>query len=198
MIIKNIWNHHLEYSFFNVPKNQGATGRWFPTLSECRLETQRTFLLRCKALSARFSAYGQLGVPLTYVYPWYLLCSLGILGDYNPQIPLYRAYITGFPMTGYVGIGVRPCLSPEKSGWIPWYNDSKKLMAHRRPGIPGDTGETCHLLLGEKSVFRIPWFRTGTIISRDSGLVQLFQIYIGIHFQKLTCLWVRSTPNKRE
>ena len=25
---------------------------------------------------------GQLGVPLT-VYPWYLLCSLGILGDYN-------------------------------------------------------------------------------------------------------------------
>ena len=26
---------------------------------------------------------GQLGVPLT-VYPWYLLCSLGILEDYNP------------------------------------------------------------------------------------------------------------------
>ena len=26
---------------------------------------------------------GQLGVPLT-VYPWYLLSSLGILGDYNP------------------------------------------------------------------------------------------------------------------
>ena len=26
---------------------------------------------------------GQWGVPLT-VYPWYLLCSLGILGDYNP------------------------------------------------------------------------------------------------------------------
>ena len=26
---------------------------------------------------------GQLGVPLT-VYPWYLLCFLGILGDYNP------------------------------------------------------------------------------------------------------------------
>ena len=29
---------------------------------------------------------GQWGVPLT-VYPWYLLCSLGILGDYNPYIP---------------------------------------------------------------------------------------------------------------
>ena len=29
------------------------------------------------------SLKGQLGVPLT-VYPWYLLCSLGILGDYNP------------------------------------------------------------------------------------------------------------------
>ena len=26
---------------------------------------------------------GELGVPLT-VYPGYLLCSLGILGDYNP------------------------------------------------------------------------------------------------------------------
>ena len=26
---------------------------------------------------------GQLGGPLT-VYPWYLLCSLGILGDSNP------------------------------------------------------------------------------------------------------------------
>ena len=25
---------------------------------------------------------GQLGLSLT-VYPWYLLCSLGILGDYN-------------------------------------------------------------------------------------------------------------------
>ena len=24
---------------------------------------------------------GQLGVPLMYVYPWYLLCSRGILGD---------------------------------------------------------------------------------------------------------------------
>ena len=29
------------------------------------------------------SLKGQLGVPLT-VYPWYLVCSLGILGDYNP------------------------------------------------------------------------------------------------------------------
>ena len=26
---------------------------------------------------------GQLSVPLT-VYPWYLVCSLGILGDYKP------------------------------------------------------------------------------------------------------------------
>ncbi len=29
------------------------------------------------------SLKGQLDVPLT-VYPWYLLCSLGILRDYNP------------------------------------------------------------------------------------------------------------------
>ena len=33
---------------------------------------------------------GQLGIPLT-VYPWYLSCSLGILGD-------YRAYI-GIPLS---------------------------------------------------------------------------------------------------
>ncbi len=39
--------------------------------------------------TSQLSIKGQLGVPLT-VYPWYLLCSLGILGDYNP---LYRAYI---------------------------------------------------------------------------------------------------------
>ena len=37
----------------------------------------------------------QLGVPLT-VYPWYLLillCSLGVLGDYNPIYTQHRAYI---------------------------------------------------------------------------------------------------------
>ena len=28
-------------------------------------------------------------------------------------IGIYRAYITGFPIPGYVGIGVHPCLSPE-------------------------------------------------------------------------------------
>ena len=33
------------------------------------------------------------GVPLA-VYPWYLLCSFGILGDYNPFLyTLYRSYI---------------------------------------------------------------------------------------------------------
>ncbi len=33
------------------------------------------------------------GVPLT-VYLWYFLCSLGILGDYNPSIPtIYGSYI---------------------------------------------------------------------------------------------------------
>ncbi len=36
---------------------------------------------RCCRASVIFK--GQLGVPLT-VYPLYLLCSLGILGDYNP------------------------------------------------------------------------------------------------------------------
>jgi len=45
---------------------------------------------------------GQLGVPLT-VYSWYLLCSLRILGDYNPYIPTTHniGLIEGF------SIGVR-------------------------------------------------------------------------------------------
>ncbi len=34
---------------------------------------------------------GQLGIPLT-VYPWYLLCSLGILGD-NLPINTHYYYI---------------------------------------------------------------------------------------------------------
>ena len=37
----------------------------------------------CVWVSQLFNFKGQVGVPLT-VYPWYLLCSLGILGDYNP------------------------------------------------------------------------------------------------------------------
>ena len=45
------------------------------------------------------------GVPLTYVYPWYLLCSrMGFLGTITHKYPIYRAYSSGFPMTGYVGI----------------------------------------------------------------------------------------------
>ena len=44
------------------------------------------------------------GIPLTYVYPWYLLCStLGFLGIRMHKYPLYRAFLEQFPMTGYVG-----------------------------------------------------------------------------------------------
>ena len=53
---------------------------------------------------------GQWGVPLT-VYPWHLLCFLGILGDYNPYIPLYRAYF-GVSHRGTL-VGVHPT--------IPWF-----------------------------------------------------------------------------
>ncbi len=55
---------------------------------------------------------GQLGVPLA-VYPWYLLCSLGILGDYNfitHKYPLYRAW-KGISHRGVL-VGVHPT--------IPW------------------------------------------------------------------------------
>ena len=38
------------------------------------------------------------------------------MGAITHIYPLYRAYSSGFPMTGYVGIGVHPCLSPELTG----------------------------------------------------------------------------------
>ena len=37
----------------------------------------------CVSIQKTIEIKGQLGVPLT-MYPWYLLCSVGILGDYNP------------------------------------------------------------------------------------------------------------------
>ena len=40
---------------------------------------------QCTHLNFASEFKGQLGVPPT-VYPWYLLCSLGILEDYNPYI----------------------------------------------------------------------------------------------------------------
>ena len=45
----------------------------------------------------------------------FIVFNLGIL-EYNPEIPTwYRAYSSGFPMTGYVGIGgPHPCLSPDE------------------------------------------------------------------------------------
>ena len=46
---------------------------------------------------------GQLGVPLK-VYPWYLLCSLGVLGDYNPIYTQHRAYIGIFDRGTLVGV----------------------------------------------------------------------------------------------
>ena len=56
-----------------------------------------------------------LGVPLT-VYPWYSFCSPGILEQYNPQIPTIYGLYRDFPYGAHVGIGVHPCLSPEKTG----------------------------------------------------------------------------------
>ena len=45
-----------------------------------RVPNESTLRIRWQVLRIK----RQLGVPLTYVYPWYLLCSLGIFGDYNP------------------------------------------------------------------------------------------------------------------
>ena len=48
------------------------------------------------------------------VLPWYLLCSLGILGDEKThKYPRAIGLIEGFPMTGYVGPGgPHPCRTP--------------------------------------------------------------------------------------
>ena len=62
----------------------------------------------------------QLGVPLK-AYPWYLLCSLGILGDHLPinTHEQKRAYITGFPKKrGTLGPGA-PCNGISKTNTWP-------------------------------------------------------------------------------
>ncbi len=47
--------------------------------------------------------------------------SWQFLGIVTHTYPLYRAYITGFPMKGaHVGIGVHPCLSPFSPSPTPW------------------------------------------------------------------------------
>ena len=67
-------------NFFNqiIPNAHVQSALWS--------QFQHQVLLRIRAFLNR-SFKGQLGVPLT-VYPWYLLCSLGILGfiTYNPAI----------------------------------------------------------------------------------------------------------------
>ena len=50
-------------------------------MSFCALPQDLGYRVWRQARNVAFK--GQLGVPLT-VYPWHLLCSLGILGDYNP------------------------------------------------------------------------------------------------------------------
>ncbi len=61
------------------------------------------------------------------MYPWYFLCSLGILGDYDPSIPtiygLYRAY-TGISHRGTL-VGVHPT--------IPWHLAPRKEGPGRPP-----------------------------------------------------------------
>ena len=48
---------------------------------------------------------GQLGVPLT-VYPWYLLCPLGILGDFfTHKYPRDIGPIKEVPIRGTLGSG---------------------------------------------------------------------------------------------
>ena len=53
----------------------------------------------------------------------FVICCIYFRGWFHPthqgiiahKYPLYKAYISGFPIGGYVGIGVHHCLSPEPS-----------------------------------------------------------------------------------
>ena len=80
------------------------------------------------------------GVPLTYVYPWHLLCSLGILGIITHKHPLYRAYI-GISHRGTL-VGLHPTipwssLPPKSSRVVTSYLFSKKNIAQEQsPGKP--------------------------------------------------------------
>ena len=51
-----------------------------------RMDTCKSYRVQ---LPMKGNVKGQWGVPLT-VYPWYLLCSLGILGD---NLPINTHYI---------------------------------------------------------------------------------------------------------
>ena len=55
---------------------------------------------------------------------------LGITHKHPRAIGIYRAYISGFPMTGYVGIGVHPCLSPDGLFVVPL------LAIFKNPRLP--------------------------------------------------------------
>ena len=66
-----LWNNTMFWGTWRMTVSPGRKKYPFP------IQTSQ-------GLKKRNSSFkGQLGVPLT-VYPWNLLCSLGILGDYNP------------------------------------------------------------------------------------------------------------------
>ena len=95
------YTHHLKRFFSSI-------AFWicelFSLTHSCALPSQeKPLFLNHVTLCHSQNIKGQLGVPLT-VYPWYLLCSLGILGDYNPWISTIYGYI-GISHRGYVGRG---------------------------------------------------------------------------------------------
>ena len=72
---KNIWNT-VAKDFQNYVQQPRYCG---PSILPSLLVSKK---IGSRERIAEKTFKGQLGVPVT-VYPWYLLCSLGILGDYN-------------------------------------------------------------------------------------------------------------------
>ena len=62
------------------------------------------------ALGENILSQGTVGCTPNNVPMVFIVFNLGILGDYKTH---YIGLISGFPMTGYAGIGVHPCLSPD-------------------------------------------------------------------------------------
>ncbi len=71
------------HDFFGPPTFKTVNAAWF-----CNRLLVGAYLGEDQACEKGWIK-GQLGVPLT-VYPWYLLCSLGILGD---NLPINTHYI---------------------------------------------------------------------------------------------------------
>ena len=90
------------------------------TSSKCAVRSVHSWFSEQRIATRWRFINGQLGATLT-VYPWYLLCSLGILGIITHKYSPYRAYI-GISHRGTL-VGVHPTIPC-------WYSQNVGLETH--------------------------------------------------------------------